>query len=389
MRILVDYRPALRTRSGVGEWVHQLSRAILAAVHTDQPAARDVELTLFTASWSDRPDPDAIRELEGAAVVDRRVPTRPLTWIWSRFDWPPIERLARQPIDLVLSPTPLSVPTRHAANAITIHDLDFLDHPGRASGEMKHVDHRLTGRHAARADLVVAVSAYTAGVVRDRLHLPPERIVVCRAGVPGWLAGGSAPRRGPSGGEYILFVGTLEPRKNVPALLDAYGLLLARGPGPPLVLAGRLAESPRAWEPRLRSLPPWGRVDLRGYVAEREKPALYRGAAMLVLPSFEEGFGLPALEAMAMGVPVVASRVGAIPEVVGDAALLVPPGDARALSDAMSRVLSEPGLASELHARGLRRSRDFDWMTSACSLLESFRTVVARRSGKLAGGGRP
>ncbi len=388
MRILLDYRPALRARSGVGEWVHQLSRAILALKERGHPSARDVALALFTSSWADRPNPEAMAELRGADLIDRRVPNRWLTWSWNRLGWPPVEWLLPGAVDVVHSPNPVDMPTASGARVITVHDLDFLDHPERTRAEMRDHYPRLVRRHADRADLVVAVSHYTAGRVRERLGVPSGRLVVCRAGLPAWIH--REPRPGaPAGEGYILFVGTLEPRKNIPGLLAAYARVLAEGPAPRLVLAGAPAGDAAWLESSTASPTLAGRVDRRGYVAEAEKPSLYRGAAMLVLPSFEEGFGLPALEAMAMGVPVVATRAGAVPEVVGDAALLVPPGDDAALAHAMRRVLDEPDLAAGLRSRGLERATGFDWATSAAALLESFGEIVARRRSGRAPGRRP
>ncbi len=379
MRILLDYRPALRVRSGVGEWVHQLSRAILDLRQAGHPAAHDVDLTLFTASWSDRPALAVRTDLPGAAVVDRRIPTRLLSAAWNRLAWPPVERLVRGPVDVVHSPSPVLIPAAAAARVITVHDLDFLDHPERTRGEM-HSDYpRLVARHAHEADLVVAVSHHTANLVRTRFGLPSDRVIVCRAGLPAWL--GPHPELGQprSGPGYILFLGTLEPRKNISGLLDAYELLLPKGPVPPLVLAGQPTGGDDGWRPRLSRSPLAGCVELRGYVPEAEKASLYRHAALLVLPSFDEGFGLPVLEAMATGVPVVATRAGAIPEVAGDAALLVPPGDVAALTDAMWRVLSDPTLASALRDRGAAQARTFDWSASAAGLLDAFRAVLERR----------
>ena len=123
--------------------------------------------------------------------------------------------------------------------------------------------------------------------------------------------------------------------------------------------------------------------------ADRDRRALYDGAAVLVLPSFDEGFGLPVLEAMAVGVPVVATTRGAVPEVAGDAALLVDPEDGDAISHAIKRVLTDPGLASSLRAAGLARARKFDWAASARTLLEAYRMLLASPPAAIGAGQEP
>lgn len=388
MRILLDYRPALRQRTGVGEWVHELARSLLALRSSGDPLADGLELVLWSASLRDRLDPAALADLAGAVAIDRRIPVRALTWAWNRLEWPPVEMLAGSRFDVVHATTPLLVPSRHGARVCTIYDLDFLSHPDRAWGEMRRDFPALVRAHAARADCVVTISAHSRAQILEQLEVLPHRIVVCRPGVPGW-AGAEGPAL-PAAGGYILFVGTLEPRKNVQGLLEAYGKLLAADPAAPrLVLAGRPTEAAAPWLEQARAAPLGGRVEIRGYVPDAQRRALYAGAAMLVLPSFEEGFGLPALEAMALGVPVVASTRGALPEVVGDAGLLADPADAGALCAKMQRVLREPGLASQMREQGLRRARQFSWDTSARTLLGAFRLVEAGRTGlPPAGSGR-
>ena len=156
MRVLVDYRPALRHRSGVGEYAHELIKALLA---TSGPESTDdpddpIRVTLFSSSWKHRLPADRV---PGARVVDARVPVRLLNAAWHRAGWPPVERFAG-PIDVAHSMHPLLMPARCAARVVTVHDLDFLDHPERARAEIRRDYPSLTPEHARRADAVIAVS---------------------------------------------------------------------------------------------------------------------------------------------------------------------------------------------------------------------------------------
>jgi glycosyltransferase involved in cell wall biosynthesis len=178
-------------------------------------------------------------------------------------------------------------------------------------------------------------------------------------------------------------VGTLEPRKNVAGLLDAYGRLVARNAqAPPLVLVGRAVAESAPVLAQLDRHPFAGRVRHRGYIPDEERAALYAGATALILPSFFEGFGLPVLEAMTVGVPVIASDRGALPEVLGDAGLLVSPDDPEELAAAMQRVVTDARLAATLGARGARRSLIFDWMASATTLREMYEVLTAAARGR-------
>jgi glycosyltransferase involved in cell wall biosynthesis len=369
MHLLLDYRPALRDRTGVGEWVHQLALNLLGLKAGGDPAAAGLSLTLWSSSWRDRPRPSAMRELNGAAWIDRRVPVRPLTWAWNRVGWPPIEALTSRRFDVIHSTSPLLLPARSGLQVCTIYDLDFLDHPDRTRAEMRRDFPALVEAHAARAGLVVTISAYSKQRIEAKLGVPADGITVCRPGVPSWIAGRSTPGAS-SGPRHMLFVGTLEARKNVAGLLAAYRLLVDRWPdAPPLVLAGQATPESAAWIAEAQAPPLAGRVTVEGYVSHERRSQLYAGARVLVLPSFDEGFGLPALEAMALGVPVVASTAGALPEVVGDAGLLVDPGDARALAHALEHVCRENALAARLSDAGVVRAREFDWTSSARVLL--------------------
>lgn len=368
MRILVDYRPALRERTGVGEYIHQLVRAYSAA-HAG-------EITVLTSSWKDRPAPGVAADL-GVPVIDRRVPVRVLNLLWHRTGWPPIETIAGH-FDVVHAAHPLLIPARRAAQVVTIHDLFFLSEPKRTRAEIRRDYPALAGAHARRANAVITSTEHGKHLVSSRLGVPHDRIYVCPPGAPTWRTLGRRPNVPAKG--YLLFVGTLEPRKNVGALLDAYLLLLRRmGTAPPLVLAGRATPGAGEWLRRIDQPPLVGHVRQVGYVAEHDREPLYAGARALILPSLDEGFGLPALEAMSAGVPLVASNRGSLPEVVGDAGMLIDPGDIDALATALDRLLSDTSAASACGAAGLARARTFRWDTSVATLRRAYTEAIARR----------
>lgn len=365
VRILLDYRPALRERTGVGEYAHELAVAVTRLLRPDD------QLMLFSSSWKDRLPGDRV---PGAHVVDVRVPVRVLNAAWHRLGWPPVERFAGG-IDVAHSLHPLLMPARRAARVVTVHDLDFLDHPERTRAEIRRDYGALAAAHAQRADAVVTVSRFTAGEVERRLGVPRDRIVIVSSGAPAWTPRAVQPARGP-----ILFMGTLEPRKNVGLLLDAYRRLLDRVPdAPPLWLAGGASEAAAPWLRAIAQPPLAGHVVHLGYVMAERRHALYAEASMLVLPSHLEGFGIPVLEAMTAGVPVIVSTGGALPEVVGDAAAAIPPDDANGFAEAMARYLTEPAAVAAAVANGLARAREYSWDASARTLLQVYRDAIARQ----------
>ena len=370
MRVVVDYRPALRARTGVGEYVHHL-----AGAYARQQSPGDA-LVLFSSSWKDRL-PREVASAMGATVSDHRIPVRVLNHLWHRHGWPAIERLTG-PADVVHALHPLLIPARAAAQVVTIHDLHFLSQPGHSVREIRRDYPLLAARHARRADAVVVNSEYTAGLVHLTFSVPRERLFVCRPGAPAWRGLGLAPNVPPDG--YILFVGTLDPRKHLGSLLDAYALALVRGTAlPPLVIAGAMTPAGQAWAARWSRAPFAGHVDYRGYVPDSAREALYAGARLLVLPSLDEGFGLPVLEAMAAGVPVLTSNRGALPEVGGDAGMAVDVDNVEAFSEALTRLATDTAVATAHASRGLERARAFSWEAAARQLRAAYAYAVARR----------
>jgi glycosyltransferase involved in cell wall biosynthesis len=339
----------------------------------------DVSLTLFTSSWKDRPDPALASAIPRARVSDHRFPVSALNFAWHRLEWPPVEEIVQGRYDIAFSPHPLLMPARHAAQLVMVHDLDFLRHPERTEREIRRDYPRLAESHARRAARVIVPSPHTADETVDRLGVARDRVVVCPPGVPDWrepIAG-----RPPANG-YVLFVGTLERRKNIDGLLDAYARVLARHPtAPKLVLAGSAGAEAQPWLDAIARPPLAGHVEHLGYVRDVDRQRVYAGARVLVMPSFDEGFGMPALEAMSLGIPVIAARRGNLPDLVGDAGILVEPDDVESIDAALDRMLREERAAELAGKRGLERSQPFRWQYTATALHDAFRAAGAAPAG--------
>ena len=377
MRVLIDYRPALRERTGIGEYTHELVRALAASIEPSR-----LDLSVFSSSWKDRL---AIREpgLERVHRIDRRWPVRALNFAWHRTGWPAAESLTGQTFDVVHSIAPLLVPTRSAAQVITIADLSFLTDLTWTRAEVRRDYPDLIHSHARRADAIVVMSEHVGAEVRRVLDVDAKKIAVIPPGAPPWTPRAAAPPNG-----YILFIGTLEPRKNVGVLLDAYEELLTRslsrrspegGGGPELVLAGKATDAARPWLDRLARPPLAGKVRHLGYVDAADRRALYEGASVLVVPSLDEGFGLPVLEAMTLGVPVVASSRGSLPEVLGDAGQLVDANDPQAFAGAIDRVLGDDTFAATCAAKGVEQSRKFRWDLAARQTCDLYQRAIEQK----------
>ncbi len=373
LRILLDYRPALRQRTGVGEYVHELARALVATAAPGRPES----LSLFSSSWQHRLAPDVV---PGATVIDRRIPVRVLNLLWHRAGWPTVERLTGGDFDVVHSAHPLRLPSNRAAQVVTVHDLDFLTHPERTTAEIRRDYPVLAPAHIRGADAVAVVSQHTASEVVRLTGVAREQIFVCPLGRPDWAPRDSEPANAP-----LLFLGSIEPRKNVGLLLDAYERLRAtrdaRGVTTPrLILAGGAGLDSGPILSRAAAPPLAAHVTVLGYVAPEARPSLYASAMACILPSHTEGFGLPALEAMTIGVPVVVADQGALPEVVGTAGRLFHAGDADALAAALDAVVSAADDRLRMREAGLVQSRLFSWTNTAGRTREAWAHAVDRKA---------
>lgn len=262
-------------------------------------------------------------------------------------------------------------------NAVTIHDILFEKYPEFFTPFFVWRSRWLFRRSARKADMVLTVSEYSRREIAACYGLPAQRIGLLLNAVDHSVfhparADESAVlgARKLTDGEYILTVGRIEPRKDHATLLKAYARL--GGNAPPLVIVGQRDFGYGAFEDALAALPPGSDVRVLSDVGDDELAVLLRHAKVFVYPSLAEGFGMPPLEAMASGVPVVTSTSTALPEVVGNAGLSFPPGDVVALGACLQALLSDPSLRADQIARGLERAKAFSWEEGARVLRATF-----------------
>ena len=314
--------------------------------------------------------------------VEFRVIPFPRLWTHLRLSW----EMARRPPDVLFVPAhvlPLIHPQR---SVVTVHDLGYLHYPEAHRPFDRWYLHWSTRRHVRAACHLIADSQATRDDLIRHYGAAPERVTVVTPGcdeifrpVTNAIRLAQVKKRYGIRGDYLLHVGTLQPRKNLERLLEAFARLDGELQ---LVLAGK-----RGWLydrifRRVEELGLGDRVLFAGHVPQEDLPALMSGARLLAMPSLYEGFGLPVVEAMACGTPVVCSNASSLPEVAGHAALLVDPLDVEALAATMERVLGDDKLRAELIERGFERARKFSWERCAHETL-----AVLEEAGGLLGGG--
>jgi glycosyltransferase involved in cell wall biosynthesis len=332
MRVGLDATPLLGNRTGVGRYTLSLLEAL---------AVGDDELVATAFTFRGR-DALAGAVPAGVRVAARPAPARALQELWARGEWPPVELLAGD-VDVFHATNFVLPPLRSARGVVTVHDLSYLHHPETVSTASARY-RTLVPRSLRRASVVLTPSAATAAAVQDAYDVRCP-VVVTPLGVgPQWAAAEpldeAARSRLGLPPAYLLFVGTLEPRKDLPTLLAAHRLL---PDAPPLVLVGQAG-----WGAQLDL----SRCITPGYLGDDLLPGVVAGAAALVLPSLYEGFGLPVIEALSAGTPVVASDLPVLREVGGATAAYAEPGNPAAFAAAIAQVLDEPGDSAARRAHG-------------------------------------
>jgi len=372
MRVVMDVTPLVRGRTGVGTYVYCLLKHLI----TEDAGTEYAGLAVTRR-------PLALDELaDSVSVRHVAVPTRAMYWLWNHTGRPAADRLAGG-CDVFHATNFFVPPTRRARRVVTIHDLSFLTVPQYSSPRIVKPFSRHIRRFVAAADAVMVYSESTRRDLIERLDVDPARIHVA------YMAAAERFRPDKRGNSrdvvrenygiqepYILFVGAIEPRKNIESLLESFAAVSTDVPHT-LVIAGPKAwgyDSVRDTYERLRL---GDRVRFLDYVRPDEHlPALYQSADLLVLVSHYEGFGLPPLEAMQSGCPVIVADNSSMPEVVGDAGIRVPAADTDAIADAIGKVLTDTELRSRMSRAGIDQARRFSWSDCARRTAQVYRELA-------------
>ena len=370
MRACIDIQSAVTQRAGVGRYTKMLVEQLAA---TRGPH----ELVLFYFDAKRRGEPFPVPGARFRAC--RLVPGRVAQGLWKTIDWPPFHAFAGV-ADLYHFPNFTRPPLKRGKSVITVHDVAFLRLPHTLEEKNRIYLQARMKPSVERADAIITVSRFTASELVDLMGVPAEKLHPIHSGLDADMRPPAPERvaalRRKYGLErpYLLMVGTLEPRKNIPFLVEVFEQL-ARFDGD-LVIAGR-----RGWkyEPILQSIrtsPRAARIKVLEDLGEGELPALYGGAELFVLPSLYEGFGFTPLESMACGVPAVVAPAGALAEVCGEAALVVPDYDAGHWAAAIQRLLDHPSECRALRQRGLTHARTFQWPETARQTWKAYEAAL-------------
>ena len=349
MRIVVDVSPLSHPPTGIGNYI----RGSLAGMV--EAAGPSHEIVAFAPT--SLKGPGRIRAALAPIPVETRLWPVPashaMRTVWSRVGRPVAERLLGS-FDALLYTDWMTPPQRSGLRATTIHDLNPLHHPEWCTPRTIAMHRRKDADAVKACDVIFTNSRYTADDAAETLGIEPERLVVAHPGVGSEFVPGG--EEASFDGPYVLGVGTLEPRKNLQRLVDAWRLL---GDEHRLVLAGGAG-----WgeQPGLND----AGIILPGYVASEALPALYRGAAVYVYPSLFEGFGIPVVESMASGTPVVVSNHRSLDEACGSAAIRVDPLDPEAIAAGIREAIAR---RDELVAAGIEHAAQFTWRATGATML--------------------
>lgn len=374
LKVAIDATPLLGPKTGVGEFTAGLIGAL---------ANIDIDVQAFAVTWRNRNQ--LLEHIpSGISVMNRPIPARPAHLMWGKLNFPPIE-LWTGKIDVVHGTNFVVPPSLAAARIMTVHDLTTLKYPQLCNESTKQFP-SLIKKALSQGAWVHTPSKFIAEEVIDSLGASRERVVPIHSGIPVVGLGENAhPKEGINSQvlnealekagfgyakdkPYILALGTVEPRKDLPSLIKAFDQIAGGYEDLFLFVVGQDGWGLQQYNDAFDQMYHKQKVVRLGFVSSQVRYELIRKAAVFAYPSLYEGFGFPPLEAMALGVSVVSTSAGALPEVLGDAAILVPPGDVDALGQSLSLCISDEALKQSLISKGLQRSRLFSWQKCASDM---------------------
>ncbi|MCB0015688.1 MAG: glycosyltransferase family 4 protein [Anaerolineales bacterium] len=376
-RIGIDYTSAVHQSAGIGRYTREMVKAL--AHHSAGQTPPQYHLFVAEAGGSSAPDDLGPR----FSWHPTRITERWLGRLWYRLYLPlPIEGWTG-PLDLFHAPDFVLRPTRPGTRTLlTVHDLSFVREPDSVMPGMSHHLNRWVRRSVDQADHVIAVSKATAQDLIELYGTPPEKISVLYHGVtPEFRPIDDSDQLAAIRAKYnlgqqpfVLSVGTIQPRKNYQRLIRAFAQVEAEAD---LVIAGGPGWHADDIFSEVTRQHLADRVHFLGFVPDADLPLLYNAADLFVYPSLYEGFGLPALEAMACGTPVIAANRSALPEVVGSAGRLVDPFDVAAMAAAIDTVLPDSRLRQSLVQAGLAQAAQFSWVKMAGELVQIYQKLLS------------
>lgn len=376
MNIGIDYTAALKQRGGIGRYTRGLITT-LARLDTQN------RYTLMATPDAPRNGLQFFHPYPNFSHKRYPLPERWMTIGWHRLYLPAPVEWFTGPVDLFHSPNFILPPAGRAKTLLTVHDLSFIRHPQGAVDKLRRWLEKVVPRSLARADHVLADSESTKQDLTDIYGLPPQKITVVGAGVEprfqpitdaATLNGVRHRYRLPPG-KFVLSVGTLEPRKNFTGLIRAFSQSPVRETHH-LVIAGGKGWLYEDIFAEAENSPVAGRIHLIGFVADDDLPALYSLADIFAYPSHYEGFGIPVIEAMACGTPVVCANNSCLPEVAGHSALQVTATDTPAIAQALNQLSVDQSLREKSVAEGFRQAQKFNWPAAANRLLDVYQHLA-------------
>jgi len=374
MKVCVDIQAGIGQQAGVGRYVRHLVPALAAQRGDD-------ELSLFYFDFQRKGLP-----LSAAGVPARAVcwcPGRVMQKAWKTVSFPPFDWLAGR-ADVYHFPNFVRPPLRRGRSVVTIHDVSFLRHPETTEAGNLHYLRRQIHRTVQQVDAIITDSEFSRREIMELLQAEPEKVRAVHLGLdqagaaPDAAAVAEARRALELSRPYLLTVGTVEPRKNLGFMVELFEELAFEGD---LVIAGMLGWKYEPLLERIAQSPRRDRIRLLNYVPEALLPALYTGAEAFIVTSLYEGFGFPPLEAMSLGVPVVSSCGGSLPEVLGEAARLVPHFDLDGWRCTVEEVLGDEALRASLRDRGRRQAAGYTWERTAKETWNVYRQLNGGRTG--------
>ncbi|GAC1398421.1 MAG: glycosyltransferase family 1 protein [Ktedonobacteraceae bacterium] len=376
MRIALDYTAAVRQRAGIGSYVRNLFTAML-----QQDTQTHYTLLTSGRPTAEHPFPKA-QNVVGRSVL---IPDRYLNILWYRWHTPLLPAtLFTGPIDIYHGPDFTLPPmSKKVCKIVTIHDLAFLEHPEYAVPSLAAYLNKVVPEAVAEADVVATVSHEVGRTLIKHFQTPQEKLTVIPNGVGAHFRRitdpvllGATLHKFHLKSPFVLAVGTLEPRKNHIGLIKAFYKAQQKKNGPAmLAIAGGQGWLYEETKQLVTELKLEKKVRFLGRVTDLELVTLYSTAAIFAFPSFFEGFGVPPIEAMACGAPVITSNTSSLPEVAKDAALLVDPYNIDALADALTRLTEDESLREELRQKGYQRVKQYTWAMSARKMLTVYQRL--------------